>query len=387
VGPLRGVRVVELAHPLTAWAGKLMADLGADVIVVEPPGGSEQRTWGPFVDDEPGPERSLWWWTYHTSKHSVVCDRHDEDDAARLAHLVKDADVLLAVEPLDRERWRGSDDRLVTVSVLAPDNATDLTLLAAGGPLWMCGYDDHSAPPVRGEGNQAMHTVGHWATLGVLVALMHREVSGRGQHLDVSALAALNVTTEMGSYAYLICGQEVTRQTGRHASWAPTLPTQLRCADGRYVNAGVAARTPGEFASMVAWLHDLGLAEAFEGTVFLQMGADRPRITASDLADPLVAQILQTVREAQYFVAERVNAAEFFVTAQRRGLTAGVVYAPEDVLTDEHFVARAWPTTVDQDGRSVTYAGPPYRFSHTPWAIRHPAPRLGEHQSRLTAGW
>ena len=73
-GPLAGLRVVELSHEHVAFAGKLLADLGADVTVVEPPGGSAQRTYGPFLDDEPGPERSLWWWHYNTSKRSVVAD-------------------------------------------------------------------------------------------------------------------------------------------------------------------------------------------------------------------------------------------------------------------------------------------------------------------------
>ena len=74
MGPLDGVKVVELTHEHVAWAGKLVADLGADVVVVEPPGGSAQRSYGPFLDDVPGPERSLWWWHYNTSKRSVVAD-------------------------------------------------------------------------------------------------------------------------------------------------------------------------------------------------------------------------------------------------------------------------------------------------------------------------
>ena len=73
-GPLEGLRVVELSHESCAWAGKLLADLGAETIVVEPPGGSAQRGYGPWLDGEPGPERSLWWWHYNTNKRSVVLD-------------------------------------------------------------------------------------------------------------------------------------------------------------------------------------------------------------------------------------------------------------------------------------------------------------------------
>jgi len=73
-GPLRGLEVVELASEHAAWAGKLLADLGAEVTLVEPPGGHATRAIGPFVDDRPDPERSLWWWHHHTSKNGVVLD-------------------------------------------------------------------------------------------------------------------------------------------------------------------------------------------------------------------------------------------------------------------------------------------------------------------------
>jgi crotonobetainyl-CoA:carnitine CoA-transferase CaiB-like acyl-CoA transferase len=275
--------------------------------------------------------------------------------------------------------------RLVTVSMLAPDALTDLTLLAAGGPVWMCGYDDHTIPPVRGGGNQGFHTAAHWAAIATLTALLHREVSGEGQHVDVSAHAAASVTTEIGSYGWLVCGVEVTRQTGRHAGATPSLPTQLRCADGRYVNAGTGARTGAEFRAFLDWLHSLGLRERFEGSVFLEMGAQMDRVTADDLRDPVVLQMLQAVREAQQFVAQHVGAYEFFESAQRHGLTAGVIYAPEEVLTDPHFVAREWAVEVEHPelGRSFTYPGRPYRLTATPWTIARRAPLLGEDQHLL----
>ena len=97
MGPLDGVRVVELTHEHVAWAGKLLADLGADVVVVEPPGGSPQRSFEPFLDDEPGPERSLWWWHYNTSKRSVVADLAADRERDRW-RCVADADVFIEGE-------------------------------------------------------------------------------------------------------------------------------------------------------------------------------------------------------------------------------------------------------------------------------------------------
>lgn len=97
-GPLAGVKVVELASELAAPAAKMLGDLGADVVVVEPAGGAVTRTYGPFVDDLVDPERSLFWWYYNTSKRSVVLDLDDAGDRDRFRALVADADVVVEGE-------------------------------------------------------------------------------------------------------------------------------------------------------------------------------------------------------------------------------------------------------------------------------------------------
>jgi crotonobetainyl-CoA:carnitine CoA-transferase CaiB-like acyl-CoA transferase len=399
VGPLEGIRVVELAHEHVAWAGKLLADLGADVILVEPRGGSPQRMYEPFLDDVPGPERSLWWWHYHTSKRGVVADL--TADADRLGALVTGADVLLEAEPpgalaevgLDWESLRQVAPQLVMVTVTpfgsssprSHEPVTDLTVLAESGPVWSCGYDDHSLPPVRGGGNQAFHTGGNWATLGLLVALLARQETGTGQHVDVSLHAASNVTTEMASYGWLMCNWEVQRQTGRHAAPMVTPPTQVRCADGRYATTGVPPRSLQAFASVLALLDRLGLREEFPSSAVLELGAERETFNLADIeTDPLVAEILHASRDVVWFLAEHMDAYEFFVETQRIGLATGVIATPGEAIADQHFVARGFPVEIDHPelGRAFTYPGAPYRFTATPWAARR-APLLGEHQDLL----
>ena len=402
MGPLDGVRVVELSHEHVAWAGKLMADLGADVTVVEPPGGSRQRTFGPFVDDDPGPERSLWWWHYNTSKHGVVADLRAAPDAARVRALVAAADVLvhghaaddLAVAGLDWPSASAANPRLVVAAITpfgaasprAAEPVTDLTLMAEGGPVWSCGYDDHELPPVRGGGNQTFHTAGHWAVMSVLVALLAREETGRGQHIDVNMLAANNVTTEMATYAWMAGGVEVQRQTGRHAAWVPSPPVQVRCRDGRYATTGVPPRDPETFTALLELLDRLGLREEFPTAVVLELGAERdtPINFADVLTDPLVAEILTAARDVVWFLAEHLDAYDFFVETQRIGLATGIIYTPGEALVDPHFVARGFPAHVEHPelGRTFAYPGAPYRFTGTPWSARR-APFLGEHQSRL----
>ncbi len=402
MGPLDGLRVVELSHEHVAFAGKLLADLGAAVTVVEPPGGSVQRTYGPFLDDEAGPERSLWWWHYNTSKRGVVADLTTAAGAAAVRTLIADADVVLTAERpavlaaagLDWATLGAADARLVMVTVTpfgtssarGDEPVTDLTLLAEGGPAWSCGYDDHSLPPVRGGGNQAFHAAGNWALLSLLTALLAREETGVGQHIDVSMYAAANITTEMATYGWLMAGAEVQRQTGRHAAPVLTPVVQVRCADGRYATTGVPPRDPQTFAAILALLDRLGLRDEFPSSVVLQLGAelDAPLNFADALTDALVAEILTAARDVVWFLGEHLPAYDFFVETQSIGLATGIIYTPGEAMADPHFVARGFPAEVEHPelGRSFTYPGAPYRFTATPWRATR-APLLGEHQSDL----
>ncbi len=402
IGPLSGLSVVELASEWAAYAGKLLADLGADVVLVEPPEGHFTRGYGPFAGDEPDPERSLWFWHYNTSKRGITIDLDTPSGREALLARLDHSDVLLEGEPPGRldeigigyEQLRRSRPNLLMVSITPfgqagprrDEPATDLTLLATGGPVWSCGYDDHSLPPVRGGGNQAAHIGGHFAVMSLLVAVIAREAGGPGQHIDVNINAAANVTTEHASYGWLAADQTVQRQTGRHASPAVTDPTQVRCGDGRWLNTGVLPRRPREFAVLLEWIEELGLVEEFPLAYLLELGSQAEHLAPARIAeDPMVAEIFRASREATAFIASRLPAYEAFVGFQQRGFPVGVVYSPEEVMTDPHFVARGFPVAVDHDelGRTVTYPGAPYRFSRTPWALTRRAPRLGEHNDTV----
>lgn len=392
MGPLSGVRVVELASAHAAYAGKLLADYGADVTVVEPPGGHESRWFEPFAGDVVDSERSLWWWHYNTSKRSVVVDLDDPAGAASFGDLVADADIVLEGEAPGALAARGLDygdlrtPSLIWVAVTPygrtgprSDYAfTDLTVLADGGVVWMCGYDDHSLPPVRGGGNQGFHTASLFAANAALTALLHRMAGGPGQFIDVNMHACANVTTETGTYEYLVAGETVQRMTGRHANVYPTTPSIAEAGDGRLVHTGVPPRAAREFENLLGWLADLGLTDEFAETFFLEMGRERGGVRLDEITtDPEAAAIFNAGREALRFIASRVDSYDFFIDAQNHGMAAGILYAPEEVLSDPHFVARGFPTPVDHDGETVTYPGLPVAFRGTPGRITR-APRLGE---------
>ena len=199
----------------------------------------------------------------------------------------------LATLGIDHPELRAEHPDLVWVSVTpfgretsrAHEPATDLTLLAGGGPVWSCGYDDHTLPPVRGGGNQAFHVASVYAVMSALTAVLHREVSGRGQHVDVSMHAAANVTTELGSVEWLVAGNTVQRQTGRHALAQISMPSQMQCADGLYVTTGFPPRSAQEFTALVEWLDELGLREECDEAVLLELAIERRRDPAERARD------------------------------------------------------------------------------------------------------
>ena len=114
---LTGLRVLELSNERIAFAGKLLGDMGADVVLIEPPGGDPARRYAPFLDDMPGDDRSLWWWHYNTSKRGIVLDLDDAHDRRRFEQLVTTADILLEAEPRTRLGKLGIDSRVVLTRI------------------------------------------------------------------------------------------------------------------------------------------------------------------------------------------------------------------------------------------------------------------------------
>jgi crotonobetainyl-CoA:carnitine CoA-transferase CaiB-like acyl-CoA transferase len=406
---LKGVRVIELANERIAFAGKLLADMGADVILVEPVPGDPSRNYPPFVDDEPGENRSLYFLHYNTSKRGVTLDLDSVEGQEKYRSLIAGADVLLESEPitrlaelsLDYEHLKDVAPRLIHVAVtpygrnepLSDLPCTDLTLMAAGGPPWSCGYDDHSLPPVRGWGNQGYQTGCHYAVMSILTALLYRNgtgadsPTGQGQFIDVSMTAALNVTTEAASYTWLVAQATVQRQTGRHAAVNPTGESQMLCADGRYVNTGVPPRFPKEFGKLLTWLTETELVDQFPEAVFLEMGEnwDGPFDLSQIGTDDTITAIFMAGRDALRLIAQNLKAYDFFTGCQQAGLSVGIIYSPDEAFEDEHFKARGFHVEVQHEDleRTITYPGAPYQLSASPWQISRRAPHLGEHNDEV----
>ncbi len=394
-GPLTGLRILELADEKGQYCGKLLGDLGADVVKIEPRGGEATRAVGPFLDDKPHPDRSLSFWYYNTSKRSVCLNLETEDGRRLFRRLAETADVILETFPpayltslgLDYEALRKDNPGLIFCS-LTPFGQTgpwrdyassDLGHMAAGGEMASCGYDETdvaNAPPIAPGGGNAWHMGCHFAYMAIMAALVYRTVSGQGQYIDASIHEACALTTEAAIANYVYRGETLLRQTGRHHAPGPTPRTQFRAKDGKYVTALVAGRlNPKYMVDLVALLDSYGMAADLKDPKYRDpqvIGAN-----AAHIIDDVVADFIASL-----------PAEEVYHAAQDRGFTWGAVRAPEDLLDDGHLQDRGFWKEVEHPelGRSFIYPGESAIFNGSPWGISRRAPLVGEHTAEILSG-
>lgn len=385
--PYAGITVVELADdPAGERVGKLLADLGATVLKLEPPEGVTSRRTGPFVRGHEGdPDASLAFWTYNTGKRSITVVPSER--AATVIDLARTADVLLttatpsqlAAEGWSHEQLRDDNPALVVLSVTpygltgpwADRRTSELVGLALGGTLNSCGYDDHSIPPVLPGGNQTYEMAASFAHIGLLLALVERQATGRGQLVDVSMHESNAVSGELANPYWFYPRAIVKRQTNRHAQPVPTQSATFRCADGVYVYFALILSEPRAWRTLVDWMteHDL----------------------AADLTEPAYDDVayrqqnfshVQGLVEVFFLLMDSETA---YHEGQRRGMPIGPLRALEDLPEDEHLRERGFFVEVEVDDTPATFPGVPYRtsaFSAVPGA----PPRLGQHTAEVAAG-
>jgi len=396
-GFLSDVRVLELADERGEYCGKLLAGAGADVIKIEPPDGSPTRRIGPFAGDVEDPEKSLYFWHYCFGKRSVALDLTAPGGREALEQLVAESDVLLESHPpgtLDRlglgyEALRRINPRLVMASITPFGQtgpyrdwkASDLTQLAMGGVMMCTGYDptpegEYDTPPIAPQMWHASHIVGAQTAAAIIAALLYRERSGRGQHIDASIHRAVSCNTGTDVPLWVFSRQSIRRQTARYGMPWMVPETLATTKDGRHVLAFVSA----EFK--------IGR----EHRKWIEM-LDR-HAAADDLTDAKYADLTYVLKPevirhfhavARRWVAGYKYERDVWKEAQARRLHWAPVRRPEENLADPHWRQRATFAAVHHEelGRSIDYPSAPWLAAECPWRTAPRAPRLGEHAGEV----
>ncbi|MFT7599661.1 MAG: crotonobetainyl-CoA:carnitine CoA-transferase CaiB-like acyl-CoA transferase [Acidimicrobiales bacterium] len=372
-------RVLDLTDDRGHFAGFLLAQMGADVVAVEPPEGQRARHKGPWAGGERNIERSLNHWAYNRGKKSVVVETTDQ-----IAQLAEGADVLIecGAFDLDLEALRLANPALITVSLTsfgadgpkADWLGTDLTLHAASGEMSLNGYQDRA--PVRISAPQVWVNAGAEAACAVTIALTDRRQSGLGQHVDLSAQEAMMLTAQ-GWLAPALCDNPSARRSGGGLELLGVIKFRFvyECLDGHVTLTFLPGVLVGSFTNrIVKWAH--------------QQGTLSDELAAIDWTDLMNERQAEEVAEIAAATADGLAAAlatktkgELFEMAQRDKLLMVPVTNAADVLASEHYAARDFWDSVPMPGIDA-----PIRFPG-PWAhidgpeLRRlgPPPKLGEH--------
>jgi crotonobetainyl-CoA:carnitine CoA-transferase CaiB-like acyl-CoA transferase len=369
--PLEGLRVVDLADEKGELSGRLLADLGADVVRVEPPEGARSRSIPPFHDGE-----SLYFAVRNANKRGITLDLEQAGDVETLRRLLAKADVFIESEKpgrlaelgLDPQKLPDQFPHLISLSItdfgqFGPYRdwvATDATMNAIGGMLFKAGTADK--PPLLFPGAIAYDVAGVMGTFATLCAVLQRGRTGHGQYIDLSVLEALAQTTD-----WSLANGSMTRAKG---TWGPEVRmgsgpmyTIYQCKGG-YVRLVILS--PRQWHALREWLGDPEyLRDPIYDSFLGRMG----------IADALMVTI------GDHFATMTHEEVSF--EAQRRGIVCTPVLTPEEVLVNEHFDSRdtflrnaEWAA-----GRRGPVASGFWEVDGERQGFQHRAPTLGEHDA------
>ncbi|HEX2548120.1 MAG TPA: CoA transferase [Ramlibacter sp.] len=388
-GPLQGIRVLDLTQGSEQYCGKLFAQLGADVLLVEPVTGCANRREGPFLDGQAHAERSLAFAYFNQGKRGIALDLEQPQGQEIFRGLAKQADLVLDAERPGRMRARSLSHEalarlqpaIVTTSITpfgedgpyAHYEGGDLVALAFGGLLSLGGYP--GLAPTAPYGNQALLAAAQFAAVASMMAIWEvegQEGAREGQHVDVSVQESVAMALE-NAVQFVELENTVRKRNGGEQRQAGT--GVFTCSDGMvYLMAGGVASN--KFWNATAdWLVDVdapGAAQLREprwsDTTFLA-SAEAKRIFAGIFLP----------------YAQQHTKAQLYAEGQRRRIPICPVSTTADLMQNRQLAHRGFfaQTQHPSSGQTLTVPGAPYRLSASPWALGRPAPRLGEHTAEV----
>ena len=388
-------RVLDLTDVKGHLCGRILADLGADVVKVEPPAGDAARSTPPFVDDMPGPDRGLTWLAYNTGKRGVALDLQAPDGRALFENLVRRADfVIESFKPaylsglgLGYERLRELKQDVILTSItpfgqtgpLKDDEASDLVLMAMGGFMSEHGYADST--PLRMSVDQAHYQACVYGASAMLAAHYSRVVTGEGQHIDVSIQECMVPMADPPVQSWVEDGLEGTNRIGP-AIRRMGAPLRLvwPAKDGFAVwRLFTGAATGRGTHKIIDWAEEDGL----------DTGLKEVRWDEIDMRHITDEQMEAWNRVFANFFAAHTKE-ELVEGSLKRNMMIYAVQDMKDILANRHLRDRGFAEEVEHAdlGRPLTYPGVPWKIEGASLPRRRPAPRLGEHNGEVYGeGW
>ena len=379
---LSAMNVVECGWGVSAaYAAKLLADLGANVVKVEQPEGDIARRRGPFPNDTPDPERSGLFVYLNINKRGVVADLKKAEGRELLARLLERADIIIHnVPPAERDTYglessllTASHPKLIVTSIsmfgergprahwraheLTASNAGGWAYLSPGASPWP------DLPPLKAFGQQCDFQGGVHAAMVTLAAYRHRLKSGQGQAIDVCEQETIAAILE-GNFMHYTYASRETSRLGQRAVGPWSI---MDCADGQIF---IMCVQEDQWQRLVEFM---GNPEWAGEELF------KDRIVRGQNLDALTALMAEWV--SQWKVQD------LFMEGQRRRIPMAPVNTMRQISEDQHLRERDFFVEFDQPAMGpLKLAGPPSKYGKTRWALERPAPRLGEHGEEIFCG-
>lgn len=391
---LEGCRVLDLTNELGFLCGKILGDLGADVIKVEPPGGDPSRKIGPFYKDIPHAEKSLYWLAYNNNKRGITLNIETSDGREILARLIKASDVLIEsftpgyMEDLELgypSLSKMTNEKIVVTSITpfgqeGPSRnykVSDIGIMAMSGSMYLLGDPDR--PPVRTSIPVSYMWTGSYAALGTLMAYYHRQMTGKGQHVDVCAQASVAWSADTAPFYWEADGTMTKRVgnaiAGRSVHGA-VMKAAYPCKDGYICWLIYGARAGGiTNKETVKWMEERGIT------------SDWLKAQDWDKFDPAPAtqddfdQIMGPVGN----FLKGLSKMEFLEEAVKRRIMGYPVSTAKDILENPQLRSREiWQDVEHPDlNVKISYPGPWVKMSECSCTIQRRAPFIGEHNGEI----
>lgn len=380
-GILTGLKVVEWGDLVSGpWASRQLADMGADVIKIETPGtGDSARRVGPFPGDVPHPETSGLFLYLNINKRGITLDLSKAEGRSVFEELVSGADILVENHSprvledlgLSYSALHARNPRLIMVSISPFGQSgpyrdyvgSELVLFHMGGIGFETPLNDvtdlERQPPLKGPGYQGYFTSGWMAATCTMVALFHRELTGEGQHVDISEQEAIASTERPKIAQYSYSGEVPSRQGNGIPRFKP-------CKDGYF--AGLNA-----YRDDVRWWRTVALMGNPEWSKEEMCSTMEARIENVDVLEALIMSWMMDYTKA-----------ELFSMGQEAGLGVFPVNTVADVYTTEQYRVRGFFQEIEHPvAGTYEYPGVPFKFSELQPATFNRAPLLGEHNAEV----
>jgi benzylsuccinate CoA-transferase BbsE subunit len=387
-------RILDLAEGGCMIGGRMLADLGADVIKIEPPGGSQSRI-GPYYKNTPDPEKSLYWYAYNVNKRGITLDISSKEGKDIFIKLVRTADAIMeSFQPgYMGQLGLGYKDLVkikpdIVVTSITPFGqdgpkshykGCDLTAWASGGYLYVCGDPDR--PPVWISFPQASLHAGAEAASGTMTALWHRRMTKDGQHVDVSmqecTIACCFNAPEMWDmnkveFTRFSKGINVgTKGTRQNAVW--------QCKDGQvvFVSQGGVQPFVNSLKGLVEWMSSEGMADDWLKQMDWAKDYDASKLTQStiDRVETAFARFLMTKTKKELYEDG----------ALQRRILIGPLSTTKDIKENTQLHSRGYWQQVEHPELhdTITYPGPFSKISEPKMQVGSRAPLIGEHNKEI----